>query len=156
MGGQLPGPGLRRCTERAKHCHAQISSRASRKRPNIRFGSVRFGNSVFFGRFGSVRFGRKFWPNHRIFWSKNAQKSGFFMQNFSIISRKLYGFQCQFRRINPISNRWCYVEMISLVSGFDMDWFDTWLPVESCPHERVNKFRNFFFQKIHGEHRSRC
>eukprot|EP00116_Pleurobrachia_bachei_P010192 sb/3470454/ len=28
-----------------------------RKRPNIRFGSVRFGGSVFFRRFGSVRFG---------------------------------------------------------------------------------------------------
>ena len=143
-------------TKRNHLCRYWFLLLSIRKRPNIRFGSVRFGNSVFFGRFGSVRFGRKFWPNHRIFWSKNAQKSGFFMQNFSIISRKLYGFQCQFRRINPISNRWCYVEMISLVSGFDMDWFDTWLPVESCPHERVNKFRNFFFQKIHGEHRSRC
>ena len=30
------------------------------KRPNIRFGSVRFGGSVFFRRFGSVRFGGKF------------------------------------------------------------------------------------------------
>eukprot|EP00116_Pleurobrachia_bachei_P013313 sb/3473575/ len=32
------------------------SQKRFKKRPNIRFGSVRFGDSVFFRRFGSVRF----------------------------------------------------------------------------------------------------
>eukprot|EP00116_Pleurobrachia_bachei_P011845 sb/3472107/ len=55
-----------------------------RKRPNIRFGSVRFGDSVFFQRFGSVRFGGK----NPVLCSKNGQESDFFSHHFSIISRK--------------------------------------------------------------------
>ena len=68
----------------------------TRKRPKVRFGSVRFGGSVFFRRLGSVRFGGKFKANHRIFCLKNGQESSFFSHLFSIIPRKLYGFQCKF------------------------------------------------------------
>ena len=52
--------------------------------------SVRFGSVVrcFFG--GSVRFGGKFWPNHRIFCSKNGQKSRFFSHLFFNYSTKIF------------------------------------------------------------------
>eukprot|EP00116_Pleurobrachia_bachei_P018309 sb/3478571/ len=52
----------------------------------IRFGSVRFGDSVFFRWFGSVRW--KLLTEPPNFCSKNGQELGFFSYHFSIISRK--------------------------------------------------------------------
>ena len=58
-----------------------------------KFGSVRFGGSVFFWRFGSVK---NFDRTTEFFVQKMARYRAFSAIFFSIIPQKLYGFQWKF------------------------------------------------------------